>query len=126
MSRWPKYKGVDPWPFKERRISSGGVYKKRKKDNPRITKRRRDEVAHILYALSHPTRKKFIDALQNGEKTLQELAHLVHLSASGISKHLRILDEAGLILRVKNSKFVYCSLRKQPLRKAKSWLSSIA
>lgn len=120
-----RYKGAQLFSLRKRKRASGWpeihVLKKRSRA---VKPRRRDQVGHLLYAVSHPTRKKFVDALSEGEKSIKELSWLVSQSAQAISAHLRILQEAGLLQRARRNGLVYCSLVKGPLKSVAQWLDS--
>jgi DNA-binding transcriptional ArsR family regulator len=74
-------------------------------------------------ALADPTRRGIIMRLAKGEASVSELAKPYGISMPAISKHLRVLEEAGLIFRWKVGRIHYCRLAKLPLNEIDSWLS---
>ncbi len=73
-------------------------------------------------ALSDPTRRAILARLTNGEATVTELAAPFAMSLPAISKHLRVLERAGLILRGRDAQRRPCRLRAAPLGDAAAWL----
>lgn len=74
-------------------------------------------------ALSDPTRRGIILRLAQGEASVSELAKPYGISLPAISKHLRVLEEAGLIFRRREGRTHYCSLATAPLREIDTWLA---
>ena len=73
--------------------------------------RRRYEMrANVLKALSHPVRLQVVDALREGERCVCELAEAVQAERTGISKHLAILKQAGILQDRKDGLKVFYSL----------------
>jgi DNA-binding transcriptional ArsR family regulator len=73
-------------------------------------------------ALADPTRRGLILQLAEGEASVSELAKPYGISLPAVSKHLRVLEEAGLIFRTREGRTHYCSLATQPLREIDTWL----
>ena len=73
-------------------------------------------------ALSDPTRRAILARLIKGEATVTELAAPFAMSLPAISKHLRVLERAGLILRGRDAQRRPCRLRAAPLGDAAAWL----
>ncbi len=73
-------------------------------------------------ALSDPTRRAILARLATGEATVTELAAPFAISLPAISKHLRVLERAGLILRGRDAQRRPCRLRAAPLGDAAAWL----
>ena len=73
-------------------------------------------------ALADPTRRGIMLDLQKGETSVSELARPYGISLPAISKHLRVLEDAGLIFRERRGRVHYCSLASDPLREIDSWL----
>ena len=73
-------------------------------------------------ALSDPTRRAILARLTMGEATVTELAAPFAMSLPAISKHLRVLERAGLILRGRDAQRRPCRLRAAPLGDAAAWL----
>jgi DNA-binding transcriptional ArsR family regulator len=76
----------------------------------------------VLQALSDPSRRTVLDALAGGPATAGELAALLPIARPGVSRHLRVLREAGLVeVRQQAQRRVY-SLRPEPLAEVSEWL----
>jgi DNA-binding transcriptional ArsR family regulator len=73
-------------------------------------------------ALAHPIRRGILARLAMGEATVAELAKPFRVSAPAISKHMRILEQAGLLSRRKQGRQHRCRLEEQRLREAQQWL----
>jgi DNA-binding transcriptional ArsR family regulator len=73
-------------------------------------------------ALSDPTRRAIISQLAKGEFSIMELASPFDMSLPAVSKHVRILEDAGLLIRKKRGRVHYCHLNARPLRDAAQWL----
>jgi DNA-binding transcriptional ArsR family regulator len=77
----------------------------------------------VFAALSDPTRRAVLASLSAGSLSVTELASPHGMSLPGFMKHLRVLEEAGLIARSKDGRVVHCSLSARPMREAAAWLS---
>jgi DNA-binding transcriptional ArsR family regulator len=76
----------------------------------------------VLQALSGPSRRTVLDTLAGGPATAGELAALLPIARPGVSRHLRVLREAGLVeVRQQAQRRVY-SLRPEPLAEVSEWL----
>lgn len=75
-----------------------------------------DHLSTTLSALADPTRRRLIDALAHGERTVQELAEPFTMSLPAISKHISVLERAGLVTKTRAGQRRICRLRAQPLR----------
>jgi DNA-binding transcriptional ArsR family regulator len=73
-------------------------------------------------ALSDPTRRSILARLAHGEATVGELARPFRVSRPAISKHLRVLEEAGLVQRERDGRVSRCELDAAPMRDAAEWL----
>ena len=73
-------------------------------------------------ALSDPTRRAILARLANGEATVNELAAPFKLSQPAISKHLKVLEKAGLISRGRYAQKRPCRIEAKPLGEANEWL----
>ena len=73
-------------------------------------------------ALADPTRRAMLATLQNGERSIGDLAAPHAMSFAGASKHVGVLERAGLIERRKAGRMQLCRLRAEPLREAEDWL----
>ena len=77
----------------------------------------------VLRALADQSRRTMLDSLAGGPATVGELAALLPIARPGVSRHLRVLREAGLVeVRQEAQRRVY-SLRPQPLAEIDEWLS---
>jgi len=75
-----------------------------------------------FYAVSDPTRRAILMQLTQGEASILDLASPYSMSLPAISKHIRVLEGAGLIIRNKRGRVNYCSLNADPLLEAGKWL----
>lgn len=73
-------------------------------------------------ALADPTRRAIVQRLTNGPATVTELARPFKVSLPAISKHLRILEQSGLLNRRKEGRIHHCQLNPLPLREVQAWL----
>lgn len=73
-------------------------------------------------ALAEPSRRQILDLLRGGERSVNELVGGVGLSQPGVSKHLRVLREAGLVAVRPEGKQRLYSLQAEPLSEVASWL----
>jgi DNA-binding transcriptional ArsR family regulator len=76
----------------------------------------------VFSALSDPTRRGILAALAGGERPVTGLAEPYGMSLPGFMKHLRILEDAGLLEREKEGRVVNCTLSAGPMREAMEWL----
>jgi DNA-binding transcriptional ArsR family regulator len=73
-------------------------------------------------ALADPTRRAILARLASGEATVSELAEPFAMSGPAISKHLKVLEHAGLISRGRQAQWRPCRLKAAPLKAAADWL----
>ncbi|WET78574.1 metalloregulator ArsR/SmtB family transcription factor [Amycolatopsis sp. QT-25] len=73
-------------------------------------------------ALADPTRRAILARLAHGEATVTELAEPFAMSQPAISKHLKVLERAGLVARGRDAQRRPCRLVAQPLKNANEWL----
>lgn len=73
-------------------------------------------------ALSDPTRRAILARLSSGEATVTELAEPFEMTTPAVSKHLRVLERAGLVSRGRRAKSRPCRLEAAPLREASDWV----
>jgi DNA-binding transcriptional ArsR family regulator len=83
-----------------------------------------DPLTHTFAALADPTRRAILDRLAEGEATVTELARPFPISVQAVSKHLKVLERAGLIVRGRSAQLRPSRLRAQPLGEAVDWLES--
>src|SRR5256714_2410732 len=81
-----------------------------------------DPLSTTLAALADPTRRAILARLASGEATVGELAEPFPMSLPGISKHLKVLERAGLIARGRTAQWRPCRLEPTPLEGAAEWL----
>jgi DNA-binding transcriptional ArsR family regulator len=75
-----------------------------------------------FHALSDPTRRGMLATLALGEKSIGELAEPYAMSFAGASKHVKVLEGAGLVARRKVGRTQLCTLQAGPMREADAWL----
>ena len=74
-------------------------------------------------ALADPTRRSIVEALRNGERQVNDIVEQAGIHQSGVSRHLRILHEAGFVsMRPDGQRRLYC-LRPAPFRELDKWLA---
>lgn len=76
----------------------------------------------VFHALGDPTRRGMLANLALGEKSIGQLAEPFDMSFAGASKHVKVLEDAGLIARRKDGRTHVCSLNAGPLAEAERWL----
>ena len=81
-----------------------------------------DQLTDVLTALSHPTRRAIIGQLANGPARFLDIAEPFDLALNAVTKHLKLLERAGLIEREKQGREVLISLRPEPLREVAHWV----
>lgn len=77
---------------------------------------------HTFGALADPTRRAILARLATGEATVGELARPFDVSRPAISKHLRVLERAGLVRRTRDGRISRCELDAVPMREAAEWV----
>lgn len=78
---------------------------------------------NLFRTLSDPTRLRIVEAMLGGELAVSELVQRVDIAQSGVSRHLRILHEAGIVqVRPEGQRRLY-SLRQQPFQELDAWLA---
>ena len=81
-----------------------------------------DELTSTFAALADPTRRAILARLAEGEATVSELAEPFPISVQAISKHLKVLERAGLITRGRSAQLRPSRLQGAPLKEAAGWL----
>ncbi|REJ65585.1 MAG: ArsR family transcriptional regulator [Planctomycetota bacterium] len=76
----------------------------------------------VFSALADPTRRAILTCLVAGPRTVGELAEPFEISPSGFSKHLRVLERAGLLRQHKRGRERFCEVLVEPLEEAVTWL----
>ena len=74
-------------------------------------------------ALSDPTRRAILARRASGQSSVTGLAEPFHLSLAAISKHLRVLEKAGLLARKKTGRVHQCCLVASPMKEAAEWIA---
>lgn len=85
-----------------------------------------DSLDTVFAALADPTRRAMVAALRDGERSVSQLAAPHAMSLAGASKHVRVLESAGLLRREKRGRTHVCSLEPSRLREAECWLAAQA
>jgi DNA-binding transcriptional ArsR family regulator len=82
----------------------------------------RDRRDLTFAALADPTRRAILAQLARGESTVGDLARPFEISRPAISKHLRVLERAGLVRRARDGRLSRCGLDASPMRDAAEWV----
>src|SRR6185436_15206605 len=82
-----------------------------------------DPLSDVLTAISHPTRRAIIGRLANGPARFLDVAEPFDTALNAVTKHLKLLERAGLIERRKQGREVFISFRAEPLREVAGWVS---
>lgn len=85
--------------------------------------RQADELSRTFAALADPTRRALLARLAQGSFTVGELAEPFEMTFAAVSKHLRVLESAGLIRRGREAQYRPSSLDARPLRDAVAWIN---
>ena len=80
-----------------------------------------DQLSTTFAALADPTRRAILARLLSGERSVSELAEPFDMSMPAVSKHLRVLERAGLIARRKEAQWRRCRIDAGPLKEVSSW-----
>jgi DNA-binding transcriptional ArsR family regulator len=80
-----------------------------------------DSLSLIFGALADPTRRAILTRLRQGEASVNELARPFDISLPAISRHLKVLEQAGLISRGREAQWRPCKLDAQPIREVANW-----
>jgi DNA-binding transcriptional ArsR family regulator len=81
-----------------------------------------DQLSSTFAALADPTRRAILSRLSDGEASVQELAEPFDMTLPAVSKHLKVLEHAGLIARGRKAQWRPCRLHASPLRDAADWI----
>lgn len=81
-----------------------------------------DQLSNVFSALSDPTRRAILGQLSLGPKSVQDLAKPYNMTGPAVTKHLKVLERAGLISQEKNAQFRPRTLNAEPLRVAQEWI----
>lgn len=85
-----------------------------------VTIKRREDT--VFRAVADPTRRQILDLLRRGQRTVGDLAGNFETSRPAISKHLRLLRSAGLVVTRKRGTASVCTLNPKPLKSINRWL----
>jgi DNA-binding transcriptional ArsR family regulator len=83
-----------------------------------------DKLSTTFAALADPTRRAILGKLSRGEKSVTELAKPFKMSLPAVSKHLKVLERAGLIERGREAQWRPCRLKPRRLKQAADWLDA--
>ena len=81
-----------------------------------------DQLSNTFAALADPTRRAILARLALGETSVTELARPFEMSMPAVSKHLKVLERAGLIVRGREAQWRPCRLEAGPLKEVASWI----
>jgi len=81
-----------------------------------------DRLSATFAALADPTRRAILARLSTGELSVKELAEPFNMSMPGISKHLKVLEHAGLIARGREAQWRPCRIQAAPIKEATEWM----
>jgi DNA-binding transcriptional ArsR family regulator len=81
-----------------------------------------DQLSDILTAISHPTRRAILGHLAKGPARFIDVAEPIEVSLNAVTKHLKLLERAGLISRKKQGREVMISAQIDPLRLVSGWI----
>jgi DNA-binding transcriptional ArsR family regulator len=83
-----------------------------------------DQLSMVFAALADPTRRAILARLASGDATVNELAEPFEISLPAISRHLKVLEAAGLISRSRSAQWRSSRLEAGPLREATQWMDT--
>ena len=78
-------------------------------------------MSSVFHALADPTRRHLVETLGTGERTVGELAEPFGLTLPAISRHVRVLERAGLIVQGQRAQYRPCALNPDPIREVADW-----
>src|SRR5690349_23406481 len=81
-----------------------------------------DPLSEALFALADPTRRAILERLSRGPASVNEIAAPFDISLPAVSRHLKVLEAAGLISRGREAQWRPCKLQPDPLRTVDDWL----
>lgn len=81
-----------------------------------------DRLSKVFAALADPTRREILAQLSRGTRSVGELAEPHDMSLPAISKHLRVLENSGLITRGRDAQWRPCRIQAAPLKEAVDWI----
>lgn len=81
-----------------------------------------DPLSTTFQALADPTRRAILARLAQGEASVSDLAEPFEISLPAISRHLKVLEQAGLVSRTREAQWRPCQLKAGPLKEAAGWI----
>ena len=81
-----------------------------------------NQLSDVLTAISHPSRRAIIEQLSAGPARFTDIAEPFDTALNSVTKHLKLLERAGLIARRKQGREVFISFRGEPLRQVAGWV----
>ena len=84
-----------------------------------------EQLDAIFHALADPTRRRMLRKLAKGEARLGELASPFEMSLTGVSKHVKVMEKAGIVVREVRGRTHWCRLEPGPLTEADRWLGFV-
>lgn len=89
----------------------------------RMVAHQQDALSAVFRALGDPTRREMLRRLAEGEQTVGELGAPFRMSRAAVGKHVRVLEEAGLVKRTVQGREHHCRLQAERLGQAQKWLT---
>jgi DNA-binding transcriptional ArsR family regulator len=86
-----------------------------------MTRSKDDRLDQTFAALANSTRRAILARLANGEATVNELAEPFNMSLPAISKHIKVLERAGLITQGQKAQYRPCTIEVKPLQEVSKW-----
>jgi DNA-binding transcriptional ArsR family regulator len=83
-----------------------------------------DHLSPVFAALADPTRRAILAKLANGETAVTDLAKPFKMSLPAVSKHLKVLEKAGLIARGREAQWRPCRIEASPLKEVHNWVET--
>jgi DNA-binding transcriptional ArsR family regulator len=80
-----------------------------------------EKLDQTFSALANSTRRALLARLSEGEATVNELAEPFNMTLPAVSKHLKVLERAGMVVRARHAQFRPCALDAEPLHEISSW-----
>lgn len=80
-----------------------------------------DRLSATFSALAHPVRRSMLERLSVGEATVNELAEPFSMSLPAVSRHIKVLEQAGLVTQGQRAQYRPCALDASPLREVATW-----
>ena len=81
-----------------------------------------DSLSQTFAALADPTRRAMLAQLKNGETSVSDLAKPYNMSLPAVTKHIKVLEKAGLITKTKDAQWRPCKLKEDGLKEASEWM----